>query len=1260
MKAAARFNSVSIQLITCISLLVFFLSSSSCLAATNTITINPRPTGGTVVSTPAGINCGSGGSQCGPRAFTVGTTVSLNAIPASDRYTFDSWHMAGGSSTVNPYTNTMPPLNITGYVTFIDHLENGICGSDNNSAVPSTPTNLCSSGSASAVSGSGPWEWSCQGLYGGSDASCRADLLTFSPMAQQTWPKSNHTTTLLHNGKLLVTGGNTSTGPTATADLYDPASNSWSSAGNLAAVRSMHTATMLPNGKVLVVGGWGASARVASTEIYDPAANSWSWAAGMSLPRSNHSATLLADGRVLVAGGTPDGATGYTSAEIYDYTLNSWAPAATMLTAHSNHSATLLPDGAVLVAGGLFVTAAELYNPVTNAWSSAGSMSNAHALHSATLLPNGTVLVAGGQGNLNAPIATSELYNPQTNSWSAGGSLITPLTGHTASLLPNGRVLVTGGNSDNSGNRLAAAELYDPITNSWATAGSMAAARVQHTATVMADGTVAIIGGGSNGGWPTRNELYNPAVSSWTSTGSMAGPHEDHSATLLPDGKVLVAGGYNGVYLSTAELYDPSTGSWSAAGSLATARRYHTATLLTNGKVLVTGGYNGSYLSSAELYDPVAKSWSPAGNLGTARQNHTATLLTNGKVLISGGGNGVVLYTSELYDPATNSWSPAGSLTPTGRESQTTTLLPNGRVLAAGLTNASGYSAEEYNPYSNSWSATGNLTTPRKDHTATLLPNGKVLVAAGYSGGNAIASAELYDPATGSWSPAGSLATARRFHTATLLPNGKVLVSGGNMSGGPFISTAELYDPLSNSWSAAGSLTSTGAGYLRATLLLNGKVLISVGHNFVGSDHSPAMLFDPGLGFPESRRPVLSGLAFDPQLPNMLMAVGSGLRGDSEASSGGSANSSSGYPLLQLQRIDNDQSLYLLANPAWAWSDTKFFSTPISGLPAGHYRATVYVNGIPSLARTVLLRGYTVSFVRGNSNAGTLYGTTPQYVFPGVPSSAVSVVAGYPYDFLNWTGTNGFATTSENALVISNLSADMTVTANFTDSDVVAACGAAHNSFSSVKPSSALCAIGNASTVGGSGPWNWSCSWKSFSTVSCSTTGQPVLRLTVSGSGNGSVTISSSLGNSSCTSGSCPQPFPYNTAVGLLPTANSISVFGGWNSSCSAFDKNCDVTMNTDRAAGASFNPADRARIASSGFTSLALAYDSITSSTPTTITVLDANLAEIMNMNQAWNVILWGGWKADYSGTSGLPTILHRLTIKAGSLSLKGKLAIR
>ena len=54
---------------------------------------------------------------------------------------------------------------------------NGACGSANSVAVSSAPTSsLCTSGTASAVSGSGPWAWTCKGSGGGGTAACSAPL----------------------------------------------------------------------------------------------------------------------------------------------------------------------------------------------------------------------------------------------------------------------------------------------------------------------------------------------------------------------------------------------------------------------------------------------------------------------------------------------------------------------------------------------------------------------------------------------------------------------------------------------------------------------------------------------------------------------------------------------------------------------------------------------------------------------------------------------------------------------------------------------------------------------------------------------------------------------------------------------------------------------------------------------------------------------------------------------------------------------------
>ena len=294
-------------------------------------------------------------------------------------------------------------------------------------------------------------------------------------------------------------------------------------------------------------------------------------------------------------------------------------------------------------------------------------------------------------------------------------------------------------------------------------------------------------------------------------------------------------------------------------------------------------------------------------------------------MLVAGGYNLGALDSSELYDPGTGTWTATGSLG-TGRSTHTATLLPSGKVLVAGGQGSSGRiaSSELYDPGTGTWTSTGSLGTARYVHTATLLPSGKVLVAGGSGSSGLLASSELYDPGTGTWTATGSLGTARYYDTATLLANGNVLVAGGS-NGGP-VGSAEIYDPGTGTWTSTGSLGT--ARYVHtATSLASGKVLVAGGIGNSGVLAS-SELYDEGLGYLDAWRPVLTSFPDPAAEGSSVTAAGSQFQGLSEASGGATNNSATNYPLVQLHRIDNEETIFLPLDPPAGFSDTSFDSGP--------------------------------------------------------------------------------------------------------------------------------------------------------------------------------------------------------------------------------------------------------------------------------------------------------------------------------------------
>ena len=128
-----------------------------------------------------------------PTTVTLTPTTPLAASTIYDlMYVPNNWYLYDIAGNYEPSTGIQSTFT-TGTATAV----NGACGTANGMSLSSAPTaNLCSAGTASAVTNPGSWTWSCNGVYSGTNASCSATVAAgpacyAQPSGLVSWWKGN-------------------------------------------------------------------------------------------------------------------------------------------------------------------------------------------------------------------------------------------------------------------------------------------------------------------------------------------------------------------------------------------------------------------------------------------------------------------------------------------------------------------------------------------------------------------------------------------------------------------------------------------------------------------------------------------------------------------------------------------------------------------------------------------------------------------------------------------------------------------------------------------------------------------------------------------------------------------------------------------------------------------------------------------------------------------------------------------------------------
>ncbi|NMO23451.1 kelch-like protein [Pyxidicoccus fallax] len=156
-------------------------------------------------------------------------------------------------------------------------------------------------------------------------------------------------------------------------EVWDSASRSWRTAGEVAHPGERGEGVTLADGRILVVGGWNQGDVVTASTLWDPSTEQWSPTGALALARSGLALTALPDGRAAVSGGmTMEPYQDTQAVEVWDSSRGGWSPGTPLAAGRAGHRVVPLGAGRFLVVGSSRVTpdsdpetTSEVWRPVS-------------------------------------------------------------------------------------------------------------------------------------------------------------------------------------------------------------------------------------------------------------------------------------------------------------------------------------------------------------------------------------------------------------------------------------------------------------------------------------------------------------------------------------------------------------------------------------------------------------------------------------------------------------------------------------------------------------------------------------------------------------------------------------------------------------------------------------------------------------------------------------------------------------------------------